>query len=103
MNYGIFDGRCHIRDLMAVTKKQLKEEGTVPNITLCGEDDPEMNRLTFGDPSAVLQRKVENPCEKCIAKWNSEASSNSDYKRTFNEFRKVIHKMMRGGYNPKRR
>jgi hypothetical protein len=92
------DGRVHIRDLMVVEKKELKETGVVPNVTMCGENDPQMNRLTFGDPAHVLQRKVVNPCERCIAKWRSEEESNSNYKKNYNDFRKIIHKAIRGGY-----
>lgn len=92
------DGRVHIRDLMVTDKKSLKETGIVPNVTMCGETDPNMNRLTFGDPAHVLQRKVENPCERCINRWRSESESNSNYKKTYNDFRKIIHKAIRGGY-----
>lgn len=89
----------HIRDLMVATKEQLKNYGTVPNITLCGLHDPKMNTLTFGEPGHVLRRQVDHPCERCINRWNSEAQSDSKWKKTYNDFRKIIQKMLSGGYN----
>ncbi len=90
------DDKVHIRDLMVATLENLRKNGEVPNVTLCGEADPNMNRLTFGDPDAVLRRKIKNSCERCINAWNKEAESDSNYKRQFNKFRKIIHKAIRG-------
>jgi len=80
---------------MLASKEKLKSEGTVPNLTLCGLSDPDYNKLTFGAPEFVLTRKVENPCDQCINKWRHEEESDSDYKRGYNKFRKLIHKAIR--------
>lgn len=90
--------KVHIRDLMIVSKQELKEKGTVPNVTLCGLNDPEMKELTFGSPEVVLHRKLPNCCDGCIRVWKNESESVSNYKKSYNDFRKILHKVIRGGY-----
>jgi len=92
------DNKVHIRDLMVASKSALKDTGTVPNVTMCGQQDPNMNKLAFGDYRAILKGKVKNPCERCINKWKEEESATSGYKKTYNEFRKLIFKAMRMGH-----
>lgn len=42
-------GYAHIRDVLSITKDELKD-GKVSTRSLCGEDDPQMNRLEFATP-----------------------------------------------------
>jgi hypothetical protein len=90
---------------MVATKEQLKNHGTVPNITLCGLHDPQMNKLTFGNIEDVLKGKPINGqgvCERCLNKWNSEANSDKNYKKAYNAFRKIIAKALRGSFGARR-
>lgn len=96
------DQHVHIRDLMIVSKEDLKRTGEIPNVTLCGESDLHYDKLTFGDPAFVLGGKFRNACQKCINKWRSESESVSAYKKSYNEFRKILHKMIQGAYRKAR-
>lgn len=58
----------HIRDVLSVTKEDI-QQGKVSTRAMCGEEDPKMNTLTFGDPEGVVKRKVSHPCERCRNRW----------------------------------
>jgi hypothetical protein len=81
----------HIRDVLAVTKQEMKD-GKVSTTTMCGEQDPEMNRLCFGDAKEVMQRKMRYPCERCRNKWVEEEESVNDQVRAVHKFRKTVAK-----------
>jgi hypothetical protein len=51
-----------------------------------------MNTLAFGDPAAVIKRKVKHPCERCRNLWLNEEEAVGDQARALHKFRKIIQK-----------
>lgn len=85
-------GQVHIRDMLAISPQEHRS-GKVSTKTMCGLDDPKMNTLTFGDPKAVVYRKVEHVCQKCRSRWVREAESDKNQIQQQNKFRKLLHKV----------
>lgn len=83
--------KAHIRDFMAVKQDDYKE-GKVSTTTMCGETDPDMNKLCFAAPEAVYKKTIENFCEKCRNRWIDEAESFGGHKKLLHQFRKLVHK-----------
>jgi hypothetical protein len=83
---------------MRMDFKEFKSSGMIPNITICGLNDPYRNKLTIGDYKYVLRREVPNPCEACIKKWNSDYDSDKSQKAAYGKLRELIHKVVSGQY-----
>lgn len=88
------DQKCHIRDFMQMTPEDLKE-GKVTGMTLCGLNDPNHNKLTFGLAEAVANRSIRNYCEKCRNKWLAEYTG-SDNRKARQKFRNIIQSLFNG-------
>ena len=88
---------CHIRDFLSISKDEMKG-GKIPTKTLCGLDDPEMKKLTYGDPDSVAKGKIVNSCFKCKSIWTEGATSLSSQKKARHLFQKALQKAYRGGH-----
>lgn len=80
----------HIRDFLAINGHEYTA-GQVSTTAMCGETDPDMNKLAFGDPAAILKKEIPF-CEKCRNKWVEEAESLGGQKQMMNKFRRIIQK-----------
>lgn len=83
-------GYAHIRDVLSISKEQLKD-GKVSTRTLCGLEDPDMNKLEFATPDAVFHKKLKNYCEQCRNVWLKEYESDKNQKKALHKFRKLMH------------
>lgn len=81
--------KAHIRDFLAVTRDEM-QAGKVSTTAICGERDPDMNKLEFADFKYVIKKKMNNYCEKCRNKWLEEEDSLSGQKKAMNKFRKIV-------------
>ena len=83
----------HFRDIMRVEPKKFKQDGSISDFSLCGEHDPDRNKIEFGDPWLVIKSESARrmACPKCLKIWTQEADRHGDY----HKFRKMIHKVAR--------